>query len=44
MSQEYQIGNYQSTYNNFQLAVPERFNWAYEVFDLWAQNKSKIAL
>lgn len=44
MSQNYQIGNYAETYRNFRLEVPERFNWAYEVFDKWGQIPLKVAM
>ena len=44
MSQEYQIGDYHETYRNFRLEVPERYNWAYEVFDRWGQDRSKVAM
>ena len=44
MSQDYQIGDYHETYRTFKLDVPDRFNWAYEVFDRWAQDPSKLAM
>ena len=44
MNQNYLIGDYKNTYKNFQLQVPERYNWAYEVFDKWAQDPSKLAM
>jgi acetyl-CoA synthetase/medium-chain acyl-CoA synthetase len=44
MAQKYLIGNYHETYRNFKLTVPERYNWAYEVFDRWAQDPSKVAM
>ena len=44
MSQSYQIGDYHETYRNFRLEVPERYNWAYEVFDRWGQDPSKVAM
>lgn len=44
MVQGHHIGDYERTYRSFQLDVPERYNWAYEVFDNWARDKSKIAL
>lgn len=44
MTEQYQIGNYNQTYRNFTLPVPERFNWAYEVFDKWGSNPNKTAM
>ena len=41
---QYQIGEYQETYRNFRLEAPERFNWAYEVFDRWADDPAKLAM
>ena len=40
----YQIGDYHETYRTFRLEAPERFNWAYEVFDRWANDPSKLAM
>ena len=40
----YQIGNYEETYKNFRLEVPERYNWAYEVFDRWGNDPAKLAI
>jgi non-ribosomal peptide synthetase component E (peptide arylation enzyme) len=40
----YQIGDYHETYRTFRLDAPERFNWAYEVFDRWAEDSSKLAM
>ena len=44
MSVQYQIGDYHETYKNFSLKAPERFNWAYEVFDKWAEDPNKLAM
>lgn len=44
MSQDYQIGSYPETYRNFKLDVPERFNWAYDVFDRWGRDPNKVAM
>ena len=44
MSFDYQIGDYYETYRTFKLDVPERYNWAYEVFDAWGQDSSKVAM
>ena len=44
MSFNYQIGDYHETYRTFKLDVPERYNWAYEVFDAWGQDSSKVAM
>ena len=43
MSQPYQIGDYAETYRTFQQTVPERYNWAYEVFDEWGNDPAKVA-
>ena len=40
----YQIGNYQETYSSFRLKRPERYNWAFDVFDRWASNPDKMAM
>ena len=44
MSQQYQIGSYRETYRSFKLEVPERYNWAYEVFDHWARDPRRVAM
>ena len=44
MVHDYQIGDYAETYRTFRLEVPERFNWAYDVFDKWAEDPSKVAM
>jgi acetyl-CoA synthetase/medium-chain acyl-CoA synthetase len=44
MSQPYAIGDYAEAYRTFRLEVPERFNWAYDVFDSWGQDPQKIAM
>ena len=44
MSNQYQIGNYEETYKSFTLNVPDRYNWTYEVFDKWANDRQKIAM
>ena len=44
MTQRYQIGNYEETYRTFKLNVPERYNWAYEVFDRWGRDPNKVAM
>lgn len=44
MSQPYQIGDYAQTCRDFRLEVPERFNWAYQVFDRWGQDREKPAM
>ena len=41
---DYQVGDYAETYRTFKQHVPERFNWAYEVFDRWAEDPAKVAL
>jgi len=44
MSQPYAIGDYAEAYRTFRLEVPERFNWAYDVFDRWGQDPQKLAM
>ena len=44
MSQDYQIGDYHETYRSFRLEAPERYNWAYEVFDAWGRDTAKVAM
>ena len=44
MSQDFQIGDYAETYRSFRLDVPERFNWAYDVFDRWDRDPAKVAM
>ena len=44
MSQQFQIGDYRETYRNFRLDVPDRFNWAYDVFDHWGRQPQKVAM
>ena len=44
MKQTYNIGNYSETYKDFKLDVPERFNWAFDVFDKWGEDPSKTAM
>ena len=36
--------DYAATYRDFSLAVPERFNCAFDVFDGWARDPAKLAL
>ena len=36
--------NYEETYRNFQLEVPEYFNWARDEFDRWVEEPDKLAL
>ena len=40
MKQTYNIGDYTKTYKDFTLDVPERFNWAFDVFDKWGEDSS----
>ncbi|SVD70951.1 uncharacterized protein METZ01_LOCUS423805, partial [marine metagenome] len=44
MKQTYNIGDYSETYKDFKLDVPERFNWAFDVFDKWGEDPSKTAM
>ena len=44
MPEKYQIGDYHQTYRSFRLEAPERYNWAYEVFDCWGRDPAKVAL
>jgi len=41
---DYQIGDYADTYRDYRLDAPERFNWAFEVFDEWGKDPAKIAM
>lgn len=36
--------DYAQTYANFRLDVPEKFNWAGDIFDKWGENPDKLAL
>ena len=40
----YQIGDYRQTYASFRLTRPERYNWAFDVFDRWAGDPGKLAM
>ena len=44
MSNNYQIGDYAETYRTFKQTVPERYNWAYEVFDEWGRDPTNVAM
>ena len=44
MTQKYQIGDYHHTFRTFRQEVPERYNWAYEVFDQWGRDPEKVAM
>ena len=44
MKQTYNIGDYTKTYKDFTLDVPERFNWAFDVFDKWGEDPAKTAM
>ena len=44
MTQDYQIGDYQETYRTFRPEVPQRYNWAYQVFDRWGRDPTKVAM
>ena len=36
--------NYEETYNSFRLDVPEFYNFAFDVVDKWAEDRTKLAL
>ena len=36
--------DYAETYRDFKLDVPERFNFAFDVVDKWAEDRTKLAL
>ena len=36
--------DYAATMRDFRLEVPARFNWAFDTFDAWARDPSKLAL
>ena len=40
----YQVGDYAETYRTFSQEVPERFNWAFDVFDRWGDDPDKVAM
>ena len=44
MGHRYQIGDYGETYRTFWQQVPERYNWAYEVFDRWGSDPAKVGM
>ncbi|HYB74323.1 MAG TPA: AMP-binding protein [Candidatus Sulfotelmatobacter sp.] len=44
MSQPYQVGDVTETCRTFRLDVPERYNWAYDVFDGWGRDPRKAAM
>lgn len=44
MNTKYNVGDYTETYNDFKLDVPERFNWAFDVFDKWGEDPTKTAM
>jgi acetyl-CoA synthetase/medium-chain acyl-CoA synthetase len=39
----YQVGDYAETYRTFSPEVPEKFNWAFDVFDRWGDDPDKVA-
>ena len=43
-TQSYLVGDYSETYQTFKPIKPERYNWAYEVFDKWGQDPNKVAM
>ena len=38
------MADYAATMRDFRLEVPARFNWAFDTFDAWARDPSKLAL
>jgi acetyl-CoA synthetase len=38
------IQDYEETYRNFHLDVPQRFNFGFDVVDKWAEDRTKLAL
>jgi len=44
MGSDYQIRDWKEIYRTFRLEVPQRFNWAYDVFDRWAEESGKVAM
>src|SRR4030095_15672448 len=36
--------DYAATMRDFRLEVPARFNWAFDTFDAWGRDPSKLAL
>lgn len=44
MSQTLNMTDYQKTYAEFKWEVPEKFNFARDIIDRWAQNPEKLAM
>ncbi len=40
----YQVGDYAETYRTFSQEVPEKFNWAFDVFDRRGDDPEKVAM
>ena len=36
--------NYEETFRDFQLEVPEFYNFGFDVVDRWAEDRTKLAL
>lgn len=44
MGRKYNMQDYEKTYRDFKLEVPEYYNFAKEVVDKWAQDNDKLAM
>ena len=43
-TQDYLVGDYLETYQTFKPTKPERYNWAYEIFDKWGDDPDHVAM
>jgi len=43
-TQDYLVGDYLETYQTFKPTKPERYNWAYEIFDKWGDDPDHLAM
>ena len=41
-TQDYLVGDYLETYQTFKPTTPERYNWAYELFEKWGVNSTPL--
>ena len=44
MSQAYNMGDYEKEYADFKWEIPEKFNFARDVIDKWAEDPQKLAM
>ena len=43
-TQSYLVGDYSETYQTFKPIKPDRYNWAYEIFDKWSDDPDHVAM